>query len=97
MTDEEINALVEEGADQGSIDPAERQMVEQVLRLADRPVRTIMTRRRDIVWLDVHDPEAEVRRKIANNTYSRLLVCEETLDNCLGYVRARALVDRLIA
>jgi len=96
VTDAEINALVEEGADQGSIDPAERQMVEQVLRLADRPVRTIMTRRRDIVWLDVHDPEAEVRRKIANNTYSRLLVCEETLDNCLGYVRARALVDRLI-
>ena len=45
VTDEEINALVEEGASQGSIDPAERQMVEQVLRLADRPVRTIMTRR----------------------------------------------------
>jgi putative hemolysin len=96
VTDEEINALVEEGADQGSIDPAERQMVEQVLRLTDRPVRTIMTRRRDIVWLDVHDPEAAVRSKIANNTYSRLLVCEDTLDNCLGYVRARALVDRLI-
>jgi putative hemolysin len=96
VTDEEINALVEEGADQGSIDPAERQMVEQVLRLADRPVRTIMTRRRDIVWLDVDDTEATVRRKIADNGYSRLLVCEKTLDNCLGYVRARALVDRLL-
>jgi putative hemolysin len=96
VTDEEINALVEEGAIQGSIDPAERQMVEQVLRLADRPVRTIMTRRQDIVWLDVGDSEATVRRKIADNGYSRLLVCEESLDNCLGYVRARALVDRLI-
>ena len=32
VTDEEINALVAEGAHQGSIDPAERQMVEQVLR-----------------------------------------------------------------
>ena len=96
VTDEEINALVEEGADQGSIDPAERQMVERVLRLADRPVRTIMTRRRDIVWLDVHDPEEVVRSRIANNPYSRLLVCEDTLDNCLGYVRARALVDGLI-
>jgi putative hemolysin len=96
VTDEEINALVEEGADQGSIDPAERRMVEQVLRLADRPVRTIMTRRQDIVWLDVHDPEDAVRRKIADNGYSRLLVCEQTLDNCLGYVRARTLVDRLI-
>ena len=96
VTDEEINALVGEGADQGSIDPAERHMVEQVLRLADRPVRTIMTRRRDIVWLDVRDSEEAVRRKVADNSYSRLLVCEQTLDNCLGYVRARALVDRLI-
>lgn len=96
VTDEEINALVEEGAIQGSIDPAERQMVEQVLRLADRPVRTIMTRRRDIVWLDVGDSDVMVRKKIADNGYSRLLVCEETLDNCLGYVRARSLVDRLI-
>jgi len=96
VTDEEINALVEEGAEQGSIDPAERHMVEQVLRLADRPVRTIMTRRRDIVWLEIRDPEEAVRRKIADNGYSRLLVCEESLDNCLGYVRARALVDRLI-
>jgi putative hemolysin len=96
VTDEEINALVGEGADQGSIDPAERHMVEQVLRLADRPVRTIMTHRRDIVWLDVGDSEEAVRRKVADNGYSRLLVCEQTLDNCLGYVRARALVDRLI-
>jgi putative hemolysin len=96
VTDEEINALVEEGADQGLIDPAERQMVEQVLRLADRPVRTIMTRRRDVVWLDVRDNDETVRRKIADNGYSRLLVCDKTLDNCLGYVRARELVDRLL-
>jgi putative hemolysin len=96
VTDEEINALVEEGADQGLIDPAERQMVERVLRLADRPVRTIMTRRRDIVWLDVEDTDETVRKRIAGNGYSRLLVCEQTLDNCLGYVRAPALVDRLI-
>jgi len=96
VTDEEINALVEEGADQGSIDPAERHMVEQVLRLADRPVRTIMTRRRDIVWLDVLDTEETVRKRVVNNGYSRLLVCEQTLDDCLGYVRARTLVDGLL-
>jgi putative hemolysin len=71
-------------------------MVEQVLRLADRPVRTIMTRRRDIVWLDVLDTEETVRKRVVNNGYSRLLVCEQTLDDCLGYVRARTLVDGLL-
>jgi putative hemolysin len=96
VTDEEIKALVAEGAQQGLIDPAERQMVEEVLRLADRPIRTIMTHRRDLVWLDVADTEKTLRAKIADNGYSRFLVCEDTLDNCLGYVRTRTIVDRLL-
>ncbi len=96
VTDEEINALLAEGAQQGLIDSSERQMVEEVLRLADRPVRTIMTHRRDLIWLDVKDSEQGVRAKITDNGHSRFLVCEDTLDNCLGYVRTRAIVDRLL-
>jgi putative hemolysin len=96
VTDEEINALLAEGAQQGLIDSTERQMVEEVLRLADRPVRTIMTHRRDLVWLDVKDSERDVRAKITDNGHSRFLVCEDTLDNCLGYVRTRTIVDRLL-
>ena len=71
-------------------------MVEQVLRLADRPVRTIMTRRRDSSGSMSRIPKPKCARKIADNTYSRLLVCEGDLGQLLGYVRARALVDRLI-
>ena len=96
VTDEEINALVAEGAHQGVIDPAERQMVAEVLSLADRPVRTIMTHRRDIVWLDVTDSPKDVRAKIADTGYNRFLVCDGGLDNCLGYVRTRTIVDRLL-
>ena len=96
VTDEEINALLAEGAQQGLIDSTERQMVEEVLRLADRPIRTIMTHRRDLIWLDVKDSERDVRAKINDNGHSRFLVCEDTLDNCLGYVRTRAIVDRLL-
>ena len=96
VTDEEINALVAEGAQQGSIQPAERQMVAEVLRLADRPVRTIMTHRRDLAWLDVTDPVHVVREKIVAHGYSRFLVCDGSLENCLGYVRTRTIVDRLL-
>lgn len=95
VTDEEINALMAEGTLQGVIRPVERAMVEEVLRLADRPVRTIMTHRRDIVWLDVADTVDDIRHKIADTGYSRFLVCDGGLDNVLGYVRTRAIVDRL--
>jgi putative hemolysin len=96
VTDADVNALVAEGTQQGVIHPAERQMVEEVLRLADRPVRTIMTNRKDLIWLDVMDTKQEIRSKIAETGVSRFLVCEGTLDNCLGYVRTRALVEQLL-
>jgi putative hemolysin len=97
VSDEEINALVAEGTKQGIIQPAERAMVEEVLRLADRPVRTIMTHRTAIVWLDVNDAPEVVREKIAAGGFSRFPVCEGDLDHCLGYVRMRDIADRLLA
>jgi putative hemolysin len=97
VTDEEINSLVAEGTQQGIIHPAERAMVEEVLRLADRPVRTIMTHRTAIVWLDVDDPAEIVREKIAAGGFSRFPVCQGDLDHTLGYVRMRDIADRLLA
>ena len=97
VTDEEINSLIAEGTQQGIIHPAERAMVEEVLRLADRPVRTIMTHRTAIVWLDASDPPDIVREKIAAGGFSRFPVCQGDLDNCLGYVRMRDIADRLLA
>jgi putative hemolysin len=97
VTDEEINSLIAEGTQQGIIQPAERAMVEEVLRLADRPVRTIMTHRTAIVWLDVNDSLEEVRLKIAEGGFSRLPICENDLDHCIGYVRMRDIADRLLA
>lgn len=97
VTDEEINSLIAEGAQQGIIHPAERAMVAEVLRLADRPVRTIMTHRTGIVWLDAKDPPEVVREKIAAGGFSRFPVCQGGLDHCLGYVRMRDIADRLLA
>jgi putative hemolysin len=55
-----------------------------------------MTHRREVVWLDVADTAADVRRKIADTGYSRFLICDGDLDKLLGYVRTRAIVDRLL-
>jgi putative hemolysin len=97
VTDEEINSLISEGMRQGVIHPAERVMLEEVLRLADRPVRTIMTHRTDIVWLEVNDSPEVIREKIAEGSFSRFPVCEGDLDHCLGYVRMRDIAEELLA
>jgi putative hemolysin len=96
VSDEEINSLIAEGTQQGIIHPAERAMVAEVLRLADRPVRTIMTHRTDIVWIDVKDPPEALREKISAGDFSRFPLCEGDLDHCLGYVRMRDIADQLL-
>jgi putative hemolysin len=97
VTDEEINALIAEGTQQGIIHPTERLMVEEVLRLADRPVRTIMTHRRDLAWFDISGSIEDLRRMIADNGHSRFPVCDGNFDHCLGYIRTRDIAERLLA
>lgn len=60
MTEEEIESVIEEGAASGAIDEDERAMIRSVMRLADRDVRSIMTPRKDVVWLDLDDSAEEL-------------------------------------
>ena len=96
VTDEDITALIAEGTEQGTVAPFERQMLEEVLALADRPVSTVMTHRGEIRWLEAGADAVEVRRRIAELPFGRLLVCEGDLDDVLGYVRVRDIVDALL-
>ena len=53
VTEEEVRMLIAEGTRAGVFHRHEQEMIQRVLRLADRPVRAIMTPRRELVWLDV--------------------------------------------
>ena len=96
VTDEEITALLAEGTEQGVIDTVERQMIDEVLSLGDRPVRSMMTHRSQVEWIDVAAPVPEIREQVITGGYGRYLVCEDSLDNVLGYVRTRELIDALL-
>ena len=49
VTEDEVRSLVAEGTRAGVFMPKEREMIEGVLRLADRTARAIMTPRTDVV------------------------------------------------
>jgi putative hemolysin len=51
VTEDEVKAMIAEGTQSGVFEESERRLLEGVLRFADRPVRTIMVPRREIVWL----------------------------------------------
>jgi putative hemolysin len=92
VTEEEIQLMINQGAEAGVIEEAEQDMVQGVFSLGDSRVYSIMTPRTEITWLDVDDAPEEIRRKIGESPYSRFPVCQGSLDTVLGIVKARDLL-----
>jgi putative hemolysin len=97
ITEEEIHVLLDQGTQAGIFEEAEQDMVAGVFRLNDRRVYSLMTPRTEILWLDVRDTTDEILKKLAEGPYSRFPVCQGSLDNVLGIVKARELLTRSLA
>jgi putative hemolysin len=96
VTEEELKALLIEGAQAGVLETEERDMIERVLRLADKPVRAIMTPRTELSWIDRTDPPKKIAAALKAAPHSRFVVCEGSIDNVVGVVQAKDLLDRLL-
>ena len=96
VTEEELRAVLAEGAEEGVLENEERDMIERLLRLADKPVRAIMTPRTELSWIDRHDAHADIIATLREAPHSRFVVCEGTIDNVVGVVQAKLLLDRLL-
>ena len=94
LTDEDIASVLIEGEKSGLIHAAEREMIEDVLDLADRSISAIMTPRPDIIWINVDGPEAATIKAIRECPFAQLLVCRGTLDHVAGIVRKQDLLDQ---
>ncbi len=92
ITEEEIKILIEQGTDTGVFEEVEQEIVERVFRLSDRTVRSLMTPRQEIVWLDVEDPLEENIHKVIASGHSNFVVCKGGLENVVGIVRVKDLL-----
>jgi len=97
VTEEEVRTLIAEGTRAGVFHQQEQEMIGRVLRLADRPVRAIMTPRVELVWLDVEADPGEIARIVRESGHSRFVVGQGSLDEVLGVVHVRALLDACLA
>jgi putative hemolysin len=95
VSEEEVKLMIAEGTDAGVFHPSEREMIESVLAMADRTVRAIMVPRPDVAWLDVGDPAETLLAKIRDSGHSRFPVSHGDLDDDLGIVHAKDLLEQL--
>ncbi len=91
VTEDEIKAMVTEGASVGAIQEIEQDIVERVFHLGDQRVAALMTSRNDLVWLNVTDTPTVAHQKIAQNHHSAYPLCDGELDHILGIVYAKDL------
>lgn len=94
VTEEEVKSMIAEGTQSGVFEPAERDLLESVLRMTDRSVRSIMIPRPDVMWLDVNDPASVILDEIKQGGHSRYPVCRGGVDDILGVVSARDLLEQ---
>ena len=87
----ETAAGEEEGAPAAAFGEEERFMISGVLTLAERSIRTIMTPREKISWVNCESSAAEVRSQLLDTPHSLFPVCRGALDHVVGVVRAKEL------
>jgi putative hemolysin len=95
VTEEEVKTMIAEGTEAGVFHQAEREMIEAVIRVADRPVRSIMVARPDVVWLDIEDTPEEIRDAVIQSGHSRFPVSRGEIDAVVGIVHAKDLLEQI--
>lgn len=93
VTEEEVKAVMKESLDAGEIEEVEHDIVERVFNLGDRTVSSIMTHRKNMVWLDINDPAEELRRQIKENVYNTYPVGDGDIDNVVGVVHLKRIFE----
>lgn len=96
VTEEEIKAMIDEGATTGAIEEIEQDIVENVFHLGDKKVGSLMSHRSDIIWLDVNDSNEINLAKIQKYGHAVYPVCEDELDNVQGIVNVKDLFAALL-
>ncbi len=97
VTEEEINVLMEQGAEAGVFHEHEQAIVSRVFRLDELKVPGVMTPRNDIVYLDLDEPLEHNLRLIVDSGHSRFPVVRATLENVQGIVQTKVLLEDALA
>ncbi|EQB13702.1 hemolysin family protein [Sphingobium lactosutens] len=95
VTAEELHLIVAEASRSGVIEESERAIISGVVRLADRPVREVMTQRMDVDWIDLSADEETIRARLLATSHTRLPVGRGSVEDIVGVVQARDIMTAL--
>lgn len=96
ITSDDIIATVDAGTAAGILDTKEQNAIENIFGMESRTVASAMTPREDILYFSIDANEEEIRRKVSAMPYSQYVVCDKKLDNIVGMVDSKDLLNRML-
>ena len=97
VTAEELQMIFAEATRSGVIEADQRQILTGVVRLAERPVREMMTPRTEVDWIEADADTDEIRQTIEESPHSLMPVAEGSPDTILGAVKVREVLAAMVA
>ena len=95
VTEEEIKAMLKMGAESGTVEDREREMINLVFSFDDKSARELMVPRREVFAINIGDPQEEILDAVLESRHSRILVYEETIDNVIGILHVRDVIRQM--
>ena len=92
VTADELQMVFAEATQSGVIEEHERAVISGVVRMADRPIREVMTPRTEVDWLDMSATTEDIHDMLIASQHSRFPVAEGSVDEIRGVVVARDIV-----
>ena len=96
VTAEELHLVVAEAQTAGVLEESERAIISGVVRLADRPVREVMTPRTDVDWIDISASGDALHEALKASGHTRIPVAEGSVENIVGVIQTRDLLDAML-
>ena len=96
ITFDDISAVMDAGAQAGVLLKQEHHFIENVFELEERNVPSSMTTRENVVYFKINESEESIRQKLAEFPYSKFPVCNENVDQVIGYVDAKDILIRIL-
>ena len=93
VTDEEVQAFIDVGEEEGILEPSEGKMIASVVEFGDRMARELMTPRIDMLAFDARKPLDELARLFSESKFSRIPIYQESIDAITGIVHIKDVFD----
>ncbi len=97
VTAEELQMIFADATRSGVIEAEQHQILTGVVRLAERPVREMMTPRTELDWIDIGADEKAIKAAIEDSPHSLLPIADGSPDNVLGVVKVREVLAKMVA